>query len=817
MTAVSQRIANFLGGISQQSDEKLFPGQVKDALNCYPDTTLGLIKRPGGKYLGLLANTTPLTSDNNHWLSVFRSEAERYIADIDKDGNVRVWDMMTGVQKTVTYSAGKEAAIKAYLATTAAGKVWSPNNIKTLNINDFTYLLNTERVVEVKDKPTFNKNRQATIIVAGVYFATEYTVTINGTPYTFKTRTDYVTGDPPPEVQPLKLTEVVTGISNAITGGFVTKEIIDNTIYLTFSSDTTVTAVGGTDGKALRVFQNSVDTFNRLPEQAKHGQVVKIANTSADKDDFYLKFIADNGTSGVGTWEETRAPDVSPGLKPETMPMALIRNPDDTFKVVMLDKSEVVNTLPLVWEERLVGDDESNEHPSFVDATIQDLFLFNNRLGFLTEDNVSMSQAGDYYNFYHKTATTQVISDPIDLSCSSIKPAILHSVVPIPQGLLLFSRSQQFLMEAENGAWTPTTTTIRTLSNYECDPYIQPYDLGSTVMFVSKNQNWSRCFEIFTRGQREAPTVTEATKQVPEWIPNTISHAIGNSQNGLWVGTNKASNEAYLFRYYEEGEERKLAAWVRWRLSGNIIHTAIQNDVLYAILSDSKGYTVCSYPLVLSPSSGGLVNSLGNVVDPALDAWSQITTTPTFANKVTKIYIPSNYNTTRTMRYIVGIDKDPTKPKYSGLTNTITVKTDGNGSYFEIPGDVVSKYIYIGYPYQMELLLPRYMYSNGDLGYDFTAYTTTARMAFYAGLGGSVYFQLKDNTRQEWTDVSGVRMADVYAADTSPFRDHFIYKVPVYQRPDNYTMKVLSDNPFPVSLVAMQWEGQYSAGFYRRS
>jgi len=89
-------------------------------------------------------------------------------------------------------------------------------------------------------------------------------------------------------------------------------------------------------------------------------------------------------------------------------------------------------------------------------------------------------------------------------------------------------------------------------------------------------------------------------------------------------------------------------------------------------------------------------------------------------------------------------------------------------------------------------------------------------MAFYAGLGGSIYFNIKDHTRLEWTDISGVRVAGVYQADTSPFRDHYIYKVPVYQRPDNYTMKVISDTPFPVSLVAMQWEGQYSPGFYRK-
>jgi len=61
MTAISQRIPNFIGGISQQADEKMLLGQVKDALNCYPDITLGMLKRPGGKFLGRLASITANT------------------------------------------------------------------------------------------------------------------------------------------------------------------------------------------------------------------------------------------------------------------------------------------------------------------------------------------------------------------------------------------------------------------------------------------------------------------------------------------------------------------------------------------------------------------------------------------------------------------------------------------------------------------------------------------------------------------------------------------------------------------------------------
>jgi hypothetical protein len=817
MTAISQRIPNFIGGVSQQADEKMLLGQVKDALNCYPDITLGLLKRPGGKFLGRLASITANTANTAAWFSMFRDNQEKYIATISSAGVPRVWNLLTGLAGTITYPTGKQASIESYLTAT------DYRSIKTLTINDFTYIVNSEKIVTAKTAPTWNAKRQATLIVTAVDHNNTYSVTINSTTFTYTS--------PSSNSGNLVIGTVMTGISNAITSGFATKTIIDNTIYLTFNSDTNVSASGGPDGKYIRAFQDSINTFSSLPEQAKHNQVVKINNTTASQDDFYLKFVADDGDKGKGYWEETIAPNVSTGINENTMPVALIRTSLSplTFRATFLDGSETINGLPLLWEPRLVGDNDSNSHPSFVDNTIQDIFLFNNRLGFLTEDNVSMSQAGDYYNFYHKSATTITAADPIDLSCASIKPAIVRSVVPITQGLLLFSDSQQFLMEAENGAWTPANCTISTIANYECDRYLKPIDLGSTVLYASRNQSWSRVFEIFTRGQRETPTVTETTKIVPEWVPQDITDSVGSAQNGLWAASGRASSTLYLYKFFEQGDERPMAAWVKWTLPSNIIHTAVQNDVLFVLTSGTEGYTVTQHKLVLAPSTGGLINSLGNTVDPYLDSWCEVTdaamvsptppTAPSYSNttSVTKVYLPTYFNTAKVIKFVVGLLKVGSPGTQSGYTNVATLATDGGGTYFTIPGDVTGNYIYVGYEYNMEITLPRYYYSMGQSGVDFTAVTTTSRMAFYTGLGGDIYFSIRDRSRPEWSSIGGAQIADFYTANTSPFRDTYVYKVPIYQRPDNYTMKVTSNTPFPVSLVAMQWEGQYSPGFYRRS
>ena len=44
MPAVTQRVDNYLGGVSRQSDDKKLPGQVEECINGYPDPTFGFTK-----------------------------------------------------------------------------------------------------------------------------------------------------------------------------------------------------------------------------------------------------------------------------------------------------------------------------------------------------------------------------------------------------------------------------------------------------------------------------------------------------------------------------------------------------------------------------------------------------------------------------------------------------------------------------------------------------------------------------------------------------------------------------------------------------
>ena len=64
MPAVTQRVDDYLGGVSRQSDDKKLPGQVEECINGYPDPTFGLPKT-GFQHVGNLGTGT--TYDNSKW------------------------------------------------------------------------------------------------------------------------------------------------------------------------------------------------------------------------------------------------------------------------------------------------------------------------------------------------------------------------------------------------------------------------------------------------------------------------------------------------------------------------------------------------------------------------------------------------------------------------------------------------------------------------------------------------------------------------------------------------------------------------------
>lgn len=796
MAPVTQRIPNFLGGVSQQIDTLKRTNQLRVCLNAYPDATFGLIKRSGGRFVAELKNAggtlyAPGFFDNGKWFSIFRDKTEQYVGVI-KGSGIYIWDIQTGAPKTVTM-VGSAAS---YLTGT------KPQDYHLLSINDFTYITNRTRTVTQQTPPAAWVNNKAFLSLRAIVSNSSYRVTINGTTATYNT----------PASGSLDVSTVVNGIITAINGLSVsglTATAVGPGIYLSRTSTFSISVNGGLTGDALEVFQNAVPNVSKLPTQGIQGYVVRVANTSSEDDDYYVEFVADNGVSGPGVWVETIKPDASRGLNASTMPHELVRLADGTFEFRQV-----------AWEDRLVGDDSSNPMPSFVDSQIQQLFFYRNRLGVLTYNNVVLSQSGDYFNFFSNSSLTSVDSDPIDVATSTTKPAAMRSVVPVAQGLVLLSSGEQFLLSSSTDSLTPGSVVVKSIARYQYDIENDPADLGVTTAFITKSSSYTRVFEMETLGSDNAPYVNDISKIVPEWIPNTVDQVTGSGQSSLLALASSNSREVWLFQFLSDGQKRLKEGWFQWRLSGNVQHQVIENDVYWAVTKQERSYVIQAINLIQSPASSTVQVSDGSRVDPRLDLW-KTNSTAVLSGSDTKVYLPFAYDSFRSLR-VVTANSTTSGPDFSNsgaVFSPTTVAQDGGGWYAVIPNkDLTTENLVVGYTFNYRVELPKIYYRTGEdqSVTDYTAYLTIARIKFNFGLSGDINLRVNALGRPQWDTLAGVKKLDYYKLNDIPFVAEGVFTLPVHQKTENFTVSITSDSPFPVSLISAMWEGNYSPKFYTR-
>ena len=879
MAAVTQRIDNYFGGVSRQSDDKKLPGQVKECLNGYPDPTFGLTKRPGFEWIANLGTGT--TYDSSKWFYIHRDADEKYIGCIKpavggSTGDIDIWNATSGTACTVNYGTGAQAYLTG-----------ARTNYDILTVQDTSIITNNLITAAKVADPTFVTKTRATLVLSDTAVSSPYSVTLNaGGGASDQTFSVTSVSD---ETYDSLLTKLKNGIDAlSISGLTVTKYAATLELSRVVSGTRTafgITCQGGAANNKLAVFQDQVDNVSQLPLQSFHGRVVKIINTASPNDTYFSKFVADDGVSGVGHWEETLDPSKSTGLNQDTMPHELINSATNTFTFQKI-----------TWTSRLVGDDNTNSHPSFVGNKIQQAFFYNNRLGFLSRDNVSMSQSQDFYNFYHTSAQTVTDADPVDLSCSTIRPAALHGVIPTTQGLVLFSKNQQFIMQAADGILTPTSTSINTISNYEMDTEVDPVDMGTNINFISKTPGYTRVFGMVTRGQDENPQVLDVGRVVNEWVPPGIDTFIASTQNQFLAMSSQASDKIYFYRTYNDGEKNLVESWFNWQLPGTVQTVAVDQDDMYVVTKQGSQFTLSRASLSQSPEDAIIVNNQGQKVNPCMDLYvaarnaaGNATVAYDSTNNFSKCFIPFNNVSTLTPVVVIKGSTQAGTFVESGFTITPTVVTNDGDPYFKVPSKNltnVASSVMVGWKYNLDVTLPRTYFRTDDnmTRTDFTAALTISRMKFAVGLSGIMAFKLKSNGVQqgrreytgdgsttdfnwtnadlnyldrdqikvkinnftstafsflsdtsirfdsapangdtiviyleEWYSLNPTQKAGTYLADDVALNESSVFTIPIHQRSENFVLRIVNDSPFPVSLNSMMWEGNYSPRFYRRT
>ena len=990
MATITQTIPNLTAGISQQPDENKIPGQVKDMVNALPDITQGLNKRPAGKFVASLSDGTNNSTTNGKWFHYYRDENEQYIGQIAQNGVIKMWDCLTGVEKTVVNGIGNNT----YLTHT------NDEDLQTLTLNDFTYINNRSIATEMDTttEPDTNFQKEIFVELKSISYAKQYAVNIfdntntstvttatrinvtlvnssnNYCDSAFKMRTHATRGNSnnarcgevagegrdafAPNVG-TRIFSVSTGdtlVDEGATGGTLANGNQSDTNYsyqvnifnaansgsqtgrknlyfriattgqsvpftkgqgsdqettyqarytttydllhggegwLTgdyfyvfmkdayyrvtieatsesivqanlalcrpqptpFDTETTITAesilgdirteiiaggnISNSDittigtglhikrntifnastpvGELLNVVAGKVNDIGDLPSQCKHGMVVEVVNSVAEEDNHYVKFFGNNDKDGEGTWEECAKPGRKIRLKRSKMPVLLIRTADGNFRLTELDGSSytvttasgnVTSSVPQ-WDDALVGDDITNPEPSFIGKSINKMLFFRNRFTILSDEFIVMSRPGDFTNFFAKSAIQLISSDPIDIAASSEYPAILYDGIQVNTGLILFSKNQQFMLTTDSDVFSPSTAKINALSTYNFNFTTNPISLGTTIGFLDNAGKFSRFFEMAQVQREGEPQVIEQSAVVSKLFEKDLKLIANSRENDVVFFSEEGTSTIYGYRYFDQIQERKLAAWFKWTVTGTIQYHCMQDDNLFVVVRNNNKDQLLKYAIKMDSNTFALAENRVH-----LDHLMSVTTASNTYNSTTKKTTFPKPTGLESANQLAAYDVD--SGNELGRYGLITI----NGSNLEIDGDWSSQTFLIGYQFTMEVKLPTIYYltqSGSNWRADTRANTVLHRVKFGFGPVGIYETTLSRTGRVDYTEVFEVTTADQYGANTAGIvDDNNLRTVPIYDRNINASLTLKSTHPAPATIHNMTWEGVYTNNNYER-
>jgi len=646
-------------------------------------------------------------------------------------------------------------------------------------------------------------------------------VTLNGRSYTIKVtrssigynyasenQVDYTT-PANSESGPLDVGEITGALTTqikALTNYDATP--IGNVIYIKRTDQGKVfniMARGGSTDNAMYAIKGNVNDISRLPGQGINGVLLKVRNSQdSEADDYYVKFETSEGDiPGQGSWIETVKPGIPTEFNGDTMPHALIRQSDGSFQFRELSADyDEVNS----YAAREVGDEKTNPVPTFVGKSISGMTFHMNRLGFLSGDTIIMSQPGDYFNFFAGSAIAISDADPIDMAATSTRPADLKSAVSTPKGLLIFSTDAQFRMSAQDVAFGPQTVKVDEISNFSNVTKVHPMEVGTSIFFNSDSTTFSKVFEMAIDSVENRPQVAENTRTVPEYIPTGLKWGASSANNSIVMyGDN--SGDVYVFKYWNQGNERSLAGWSRWRFKSDIYLTSFYDDVAYIVsYNNTRGSWVLSKMNLLDDPSTATISMDDRRFEPRLDNYLPDTSiTEVVEGDYTKFYLqPGQYDG----QEVAVLQFNESSSSYYVMP---FIESDAGGEFIKVTTRSLrnADTYNLGTVYTMLVELPQiYMKKEKSVDRVFPPMVTNVNLELY--LSGNYTVGLQRLGYEDNIQLVEAKVSDVYILGSSALINTATKQVGVYCRGDMSNIYLTSIDPMPAGITGYTWEGHYN-------
>jgi hypothetical protein len=805
MALISEQINSLINGVSQQPPTIRLGSQCEEQINGLVTVAEGLKKRPPLEHVAKISNKTD-TDAKVHWID--RDENERYAVIVASDqfstdfssdftgSEIEISDL-EGASQSIT---GGDSAALGYMTTANAR-----DNLKLFTIADYTFILNKNTTVAKSTETTATRNHEAIVFLKQASSAQTFKILIDGASVGGITSNNNAT----------TMTGSIFDRLDALSG-FTATEFDGSNVHISKDDGTDFTIHAKAPETNMIAIKDTIADFSDLPSTTKDGFTIKVTGEPEESaDDYWVKHVNQNDADR-GEWVETVEPGLANELDQDTMPHKLIKNPstdpwDDAFDTDF--GSEDFSVSPISWIPREVGDTQTVPDPSFVGQTINDMFFHKNRFGFLSNENIVLSELGEFFNFYHTTATDLLDTDIIDLASPSNEVSILQNAIAYSEDLYIFSDFAQFkLSEFAAGGLTPANAKLSLITQYEHDKLVRPIVLGRKIYFADTADGFTTIREFGLIEDLQEQTAEDVTGHIPSYIPGNGYELVGHDGLMFVLSTETDErNTIYPYKFLFQRGEKKLSSWSKWvfKASEKVIGLRVFDEIAYFVIVRPDGTYLDKMSLQDANLQGLTPSTTQLPFKVHLDRLVELTGSYNSGNDETTWTLPYPDGFGDTFQVIQG----PAWESQEG--RRITGVTQPTETTLVVSGDYSAHSCFVGkeYEFRYEFTEPTIKDSEGSSKRQRSVPGGVLKIRkFNVNYFKTGYFEFKvtPENRDAYTYVfTGRALGSILNnVGTVPFNTGSFKKL-ILTDAKELTLELISSSYLPCAFTGADWEGNY--------
>lgn len=790
-------LKSLLQGVSQQSARTRLPGQCTAQENFTSNPVNGLSRRAPTEYIKKLFSSS---ADVKFYEVDYGAGHEYIIAAAEN--SLRAFDLL-GNEHAITDLTG------GYPYITGA-----PLAFQTLKGNT-SYIANTSKVCAMTPGSKAYKNYGSFIVMLGGSYSRDYKVTVTWNITTPAGASVSVTGtwSTPDGSNAAHTAEIATDwiaerlrqalvaiTANGFNTAFTVTRVSDH-LYIQWAGARTdkftVTVSDGDSNTNIVACNNQVLDTSKLPLYAVQGYFVTVkGDPNSAADDYYLQFVIPPDSSGSspaigagfgssGTWKECVKDGIAYQFNQSTMPHKLVYD-------------SVLTTFTFSfggWGDRAVGDDNTNPLPSCIGNTIEDISFFQGRLALLTGDHVVLSRTNKPVEPWVKSATVSTDTDVIDVSSTAKGVKKMLRAIPHNRDLVVFSDAGQFIIFGRN-AITPKNCSLVLTTKFEAEiTKARPISAGRNVFFAINYGKYTSIREFYSELQQDANDSRLITQHVLKYIPGkAVELAASSNFDVLLVRAEAEANSVFTYEYIWEGDQKIQSSWSKWIFPNPIVMMFFEESTVYMVQKiDGIEYSLVKMRL-----------------DSQVD--TDLTYNVRLDNKVYKTGITNTVDTlydtypdVNTLMFIQG-EGCPTP----GLKAEVASYDSGTGT-FTLKKDMGGGTVIVGQKYKSSYI-PTMPIAKDQDGIKIDSAKLTVSKFFVslresAGFVARVFSKYREDSLVSFSGFQ-INNPDTVIGE-APISD-IVHTVPFRDSTDNAELELYTDLHLPMTILNIDWVGQYN-------